>query len=105
VDGRSREGRFLAACRAELTAHVGGNPSATQRITIDRCAWLRLHLMLLDEKLAGGTMLTEHDRRSYNAFSNSLVRAMRELGAKPAAAKPMDALEYAALIAEQEAAA
>jgi hypothetical protein len=28
VDGRSREGRFLAACKAELAAHLGGEPRA-----------------------------------------------------------------------------
>lgn len=106
VDGRSREGRFLAAARAELVAHVGGEPSATQRITIDRCVWLRLHLLLLDEKLAGGSLLSDHDRRSYAAFSNALVRAMRELGLKPQTAPPLSLAEhFARRRAEQEAAA
>src|SRR5882762_8931998 len=94
VDGRSRAGRFLAAARAEMAAHIGGEPSAAQRVLIDRCAWLRLHVMLLDEKVAGGKPLTPHDQRAYLAFSNSLVRAMREFGMKPAVAKPMDAVEY-----------
>src|SRR5271154_5019729 len=88
VDGRSREGRFLAAARAELVAHVGGDPSSAQRVLIDRTAWLRLHVMLLDEKVAGGKSLTGHDQRAYLAFSNSLVRAMRELGLRPTAARP-----------------
>ena len=57
VDGRSREGRFLAAARAELVAHVGGNPTATEKVTIERVTWLRLHVMLLDEKVAGGKPL------------------------------------------------
>jgi hypothetical protein len=96
IDGRSREGRYLAACRAELTAHVGGAPSASQRIVIDRAVWLRLHLLLLDEKLAGGTVLTDYDRRSYSAFSNSLVRAMRELGLAPTAPKPPSLAEHLA---------
>jgi hypothetical protein len=30
LDGRSREGRFLAAARAELAAHVGGAPSTAR---------------------------------------------------------------------------
>jgi hypothetical protein len=76
----------LAAARAEMAAHIGGAPSASQRVLIDRCAWLRLHVMLLDEKVAGGKPLTPHDQRAYLAFSNSLVRAMREFGMKPAAA-------------------
>jgi hypothetical protein len=96
VDGRSREGRFLAAARAEMVAHVGGEVSAAQRVLIDRCAWLRLHVMLLDEKVASGASLTGHDQRSYLAFSNSLVRAMRELGMQPAAARQPTLQEYLA---------
>ena len=44
VDPNSRDGRFLAAVRAELTAHLGGGPlgdkplSTPQRILIDRVA-------------------------------------------------------------------
>ena len=106
IDGRSREGRFLAAARAELVAHVGGNPSATQRVTIERVSWLRLHVMLLDEKVAGGKPLTEHDRRTYCAFSNSLVRAMRELGLKGAAPRQRTLAEHLARkVAERDAAA
>lgn len=88
LDRRTRESRLLEATRAELVAHVGGQPSATQRALIDRCSMLSLHLALLDEKTlsAGGTM-TEHDSRQYLAWSNSFTRAMRDLGVKPAAAK------------------
>lgn len=95
VDGRSREGRFLAAVRAELVAHVGGQPTATQRITIDRIAWLKLHVVLLDERAAGGVPLSAHDQRAYCAFSNSIVRAMRELGLQPTAPKPPTLAEVA----------
>src|SRR4051794_26474767 len=84
VDGRSREGRFLAAVRAELAKHLGGDISAAARILVDRVAWLRLHVALLDEKVGMGGSFTDHDRRQYLAFSNALVRATRELGMTPA---------------------
>jgi hypothetical protein len=33
IDGCSREGRFLAAARAELAAHVGGKPSRAETMS------------------------------------------------------------------------
>jgi hypothetical protein len=88
VSGRSRNGRFLAAAREQLTEHLGGGQlSAAQRILVERVAWLMLHVALFDEKVAtrGGPM-SDRDRASYLAFSNSLVRATRDLGLDPAAA-------------------
>lgn len=85
VDGRTVEAKLLRTTRAELTAHLGGTPSATQRVLIDRAAMLTLHLALLDKKtlFAGGT-LTEHDSKQYLAWSNALGRAVRDLGMKGA---------------------
>jgi hypothetical protein len=89
IDGRTREGRFLAAVRAELAGHLGGEPSAAQRVLIDRVAWLRLRVALFDEKLAQGAELTGHDARVYLAHSNALIRAMREIGHKAVVARPV----------------
>jgi hypothetical protein len=83
VDGRSREGRFLRAVRAELAEMVGGEPmTPAQRAIIDRVAWLRLHTTLLDEKVGSGAILSDHDVRHYLSYSNAIVRAMARLGAK-----------------------
>jgi hypothetical protein len=92
VSGRSRNGRFLVAAREELTEHLGGGPlTAAQRILVERVAWLRLHVALFDEKVANRSEpMSDRDRASYLAFSNSLVRATRELGLEPAGAKPVD---------------
>ena len=92
VSGRTRNGRFLAAAREELTQHLGGGPlSAAQRILVERVAWLRLHVALFDEKVANrGQPMTGKDRASYLAFSNSLVRATRELGLQPAKQPALD---------------
>jgi len=108
VNGRSRNGRFLAAVREELTQHFGGGPlTARQRILVERVAWLRLHVALFDEKVADcSEPMSDRDRASYLAFSNSLVRATRELGlGATATATPMDAISYGrALAAEDDAA-
>lgn len=89
IDGRSREGRFLAACRAELASHVGGSPSPAERVLIDRLAWLQLHVLLIDERVSGGHPMSGHDQRAYLAFSNAISRGMRTFGLKAAAA-PVD---------------
>jgi hypothetical protein len=104
VDGRSREGRFLAACRAELAAHVGGTPSKAEAVIIDRVAWLRLHIALIDERVAGGKPMSGHDMRAYMAFSNSVVRAMQKLGLHGKEAAPPTLSEYLAIASEGAAA-
>lgn len=96
IDGRSREGRYLAACRAELAQHVGGNPSPAERVLIDRLAWLQLHVLLIDEQVAGGKPMSDHDRKSYLAFSNAISRGMRALGLKAAAPRVPTMTEYLA---------
>ena len=87
MDGRSREARLLRRVRSELTAHVGGKPSATQRMLIERAATLALHVETLDRKVLEGGVMSEHDSRTYLAWSNSLTRTLRELGL----GKPQDA--------------
>ena len=86
IDGRSRNGRFLAAARHELSGHLGSELSPIQRMLVERCAWLMLHVALFDERVAEtGRPLSDRDRRSYLAFSNSLVRTSRQLGLPPSA--------------------
>lgn len=68
--------------RAELVAHVGGNPTATQKALIERAVWLSLHVAQLDAKAAEGRGLTEHDSRTYLAWSNSLTRTLAQIGLK-----------------------
>lgn len=97
LDGRTREARLLRQVRKELTEHVGGKPSATQRALIDRAAWLSLRVAQLDGKTAEGGQMTEHDARTYLAWSNTLTRTLRQLGTKSAEAAPrsLDALRAA----------
>jgi hypothetical protein len=106
VDGRTKAARFLRETRRQLTAHVGGTPSATQSVLIERAAMLRLHLAQLDEKaLAAGGSLTDHDSRQYLAWSNSLDRAMRTLGIHGAPAPAPSLAAYLAARAQSAASA
>ena len=84
MDRRTREAKLLAEVRADLTEHVGGAPSATQRRLIERCAWLSLHVAQLDAKVAEGGAMTEHDQRTYLAWNDTLTRTLRQLGLKGA---------------------
>ncbi len=97
LDQRTREARLVRETRADLTAHVGGKPSATQRALIERAAQLTLQVWLFDRKaaLTGGTM-TERDSRQYLAWSNTLVRTLKQLGTKGAADRPPSLAEHIA---------
>jgi len=88
LDGRTKEAALLRRFRADLTQHVGGAPSATQRCLIDRAAMLALHMDLFDARALASGGLSERDGRQYLAYSNSLARAMKQLGFKGAADKP-----------------
>jgi hypothetical protein len=96
VDGRSKEGRFLRNCEAELIAHCGGSPSFTQRLMIRRCARAMLRLELLDGKMADGSW-TDHDARTFGGLSNALRLMLRELGLNAAPKnKPLSLADIAA---------
>ena len=96
MDGRTREARIMRGVRAELVAHVGGKPSATQTALINRAAWLQLHMALLDERTTTGKPMTEHDSRTYLAWTNTFTRLMRQLGLKGAAQRQPTLQEHIA---------
>jgi hypothetical protein len=80
IDGRRREARLMREVTAELTRHVGGKPSAVQKMLIDRIARLQLRLMVLDSQVEPGGDMTERNTRQYLAWSNTLERSLRRLG-------------------------
>ena len=105
IDGRSAEGRFIRHLEAELTAHVGGNPTIVQRLLIERLIKIRCQLDRLDEKLAGGGW-TDHDSRTYGGLLNAYRLTARELGLKATAVKTPSLAELLAhAAAEREASA
>lgn len=95
INGSTREARILKGVRADLTAHVGGKPSATQRVLIDRAAMLTLRIAMMDAKSGDGT-LSERDSREYLAWTNTLTRLMRQLGMQGAAERPKSLAEHLA---------
>lgn len=105
LDGRTREAKLVRTIRAELTAHVGGSPSAVQRALIEQAAQIKLRLATMDRKFAETGEQTEHDSRVYLAWSNSLARLMKQLGLEAAREKPQRLSDYLAARAHQEAAA
>ena len=70
--------------RAELVAHVGGNPSAVQAAMIERACQLTLRIVAMDRKFAETGAQTDHDSRTYLAWSNSLTRTLAQLGVESA---------------------
>jgi hypothetical protein len=104
IDGRSREGKFLRKCEAELVAQVGGHPSFAQRLLIRRIARAMLKLELFDAKMSGGNW-TDHDARTYGGLSNALRLMLRELGLKAAPPKVPTLAEFVAQKAAAKAAA
>ena len=68
--------------RKELIDHVGGSPSATQRALIERAVNLTVRIALMDQRFAESGQQTEHDSRTYLAWSNTLTRTIRQLGMK-----------------------
>ena len=88
VDGRLAEAKLMARVRTELSQHLGGDPSATQRILIDRAAALSLRIHLMDRETARSGMMSERNGRQYLAWNNSLTRVMNQIGLKSVVNKP-----------------
>lgn len=82
--------------RDDLTRHVGGAPSSVQRQLIERAAMLTLHVALFDAKALKAGGLSERDGRQYLAYSNSLARALAQLGMSPTSPRPPTLAEHLA---------
>jgi hypothetical protein len=96
VDGRRAEAQLMHRVRAELIQHLGGKPSATQRILIDRAAALSLRLHLMDREAARSGEMSERNGRQYLAWSNSLTRIMSQIGLEGTAEREQSLTEYLA---------
>ena len=105
LDGRTKEARLLQGIRADLVAHVGGAPSATQRALIEQIAQLQLRVAVMDRRFAETGAQTDHDSRTYLAWANSLSRLLRQLGVKARAADAPDLRSYLAQRAASDASA
>jgi hypothetical protein len=77
-------------------AHVGGKPSAVQQTLIERACQLQIRIAMMDRDFAAGCVQTEHDSRTYLAWSNSLTRTLRELGVKAVSERAPNLQEFLA---------
>jgi hypothetical protein len=94
IDGRLAEAKLMACVREELSQHLGGKPSATQKILIDRAAALSLRLHLMDRETArSGGVMTDRNGRQYLAWNNSLTRLLTQIGLESASARPLSPSE------------
>lgn len=82
LDQRTKEAKLMQGTRAELTAHVGGSPSVTERALIEMAVQLNLRIAAMDRKYAETGAMTELDTRTYLAWVNSLSRLLLRLGLK-----------------------
>jgi hypothetical protein len=98
IDGRRAEAKVMAQFRADMVAHCGGKPSATQRALIDRAAILHLRLVLMDRESIDQPVMSDRTSRHYLAFSNSLGRLLKQLGMKgvPATAPTLANIDWSA---------
>lgn len=100
---RTRESRFLEKIRADLTAHVGGKPSAPQKLLIERIAMtlLRIELMDRDALNERDGAVTERQARDYLAWNNTVARMLRELGLDAVPPPPARVPTLKEILAEQ----
>jgi hypothetical protein len=84
VYGRRSEAQLMKRVRNDLTAHLGGRPSATQRMIIDRCATLSLRIHLMDRAELQSNFLSEKNAREYLCWTSALSRLLRMLGLEAA---------------------
>jgi hypothetical protein len=95
----------MRGTRAALIAHVGGKPSAVQQTLIERACQLQIRIAMMDRDFADSGVQTDHDSRTYLAWSNSLTRTMRELGVKAVSERPATLNDYMSARANQTPAA
>lgn len=94
LDGRSAAARIYRRTKRDLTAQVGGKPSATQALLIERAAILSLHMSYIDARTLQAGQISDHDSRTYLAWSNTLTRTVRELGGSTVkTSDPLDRLQ------------
>ena len=94
LDRRTRQSRLMETTRAELTEHVGGKPSVTQRALIDRAAVLALRLAMMDAQTGPDGAMSEKNAREYLCWHNAYVRTLASLGAQSAAPPVQSLAEY-----------
>jgi hypothetical protein len=85
IDQRTKEAMLMRRVRDELVEHLGGRPSITESLLIERACMLALKCAQLDAKILAGETLTMHDNQHGLAWNNAFRRTLIELGLEPRA--------------------
>jgi hypothetical protein len=80
LDKRTKAGRILRSTLADLTAHVGGDPTAAEALLIQSAALKATRLYLLSQKLLAGGEIGEDGDHLYLAWLNSMRQDLTALG-------------------------
>jgi hypothetical protein len=86
IDGRLVEAREERQIITELTAHVGGRPTAPQRLLIQRLARGIVIVAMIERKIIESQDLGDLQARQLNALWNSIRLGLDKLGLEPAEA-------------------
>ena len=87
IDGRRAEAKRMKGIREDLAEHLGGKPSAAQRLLIGRVAVLLLRMELFDKDCLHGDM-SERQHRYYVSWHNAASRSLQALGLAAALERP-----------------
>jgi hypothetical protein len=96
IDGRSQLAKRLKMLRADLIAHCGGAPSATQLALIGQAVTLQMRMDLMDNQVETFEMGTGGTQNRYLAWANAFQRLMKQLGQKATAKPTMSLAEHLA---------
>jgi hypothetical protein len=80
LDKRTKAGRILRSTLADLTAHVGGDPTAAEALLIQSAALKATRLYLLSQKLLAGGEIGEDGDHHCLAWLNSMRQDLTALG-------------------------
>jgi hypothetical protein len=80
----------------DLTRQIGGRPTPAQEMLIGRIGWLSVHLARIDARALAAGEMSDHSRREYLAWSNTMTRTLAILGFQAAPPPPANLADYLA---------
>ena len=90
LDGRTREAKIVNATIADLTAQVGGSPSAAQQLLIHATAIVVLRIRCALDKYGTGKGEVESLDKHFVSLQNSLRLNLITLGLEAAKDRPLE---------------
>jgi hypothetical protein len=79
VNGKTREGRMLAATRRELARRLGPSPSLEARECAEGIVRAKLEIAMLERQRIAAGALSEAEREHLIRLEGQLGRALRQL--------------------------